>query len=57
MAKPISELLNYLAEQIQYLEEDISSVDMKEEPNVYWGVRSGLEVYKAVAKKIEEEYL
>lgn len=57
MAKPISELLDYLAEHIKYLEEDISSVDMKEEPSTYWYVFSGIEAYKAIAKKIEEEYL
>ena len=57
MSKPISELLGYITKQIEYLEEDISSIDMKEEPNTYWYVRSGIEVYQAVAQKIEEEYL
>lgn len=57
MTKTISELLDYIAEKIEYLEEDLAGVDMKEEPNVYWGVRSGIAVYKEVAKEIEENYL
>lgn len=57
MAKPISELLDDLAETIEYLEDDISRVNKEEEPNAYWYVLSGIEAYKAIAKKIEEEYL
>lgn len=57
MTKPISELLDYIAEQIEYLENEISDVDMKEEPSTYWYVSSGIGVYKSIAKKIEEEYL
>ena len=57
MTKPISELLDYLAEKIEYLENDISDVDRKEEPSTYWYVFSAIEVYKSIAKKIEEEYL
>ena len=57
MAKPISELLDYLAEKIEYLENDLSNVDINEEPSTYWYVFSGIRVYKSVAKKIEEEYL
>lgn len=57
MAKPISELLDDLAETIEYLEDDISRVDREEEPSTYWYVLSGIEAYKAIAKKIEEEYL
>ena len=57
MAKPISELLDHLAEHIEYLEDDISTVNKEEEPNTYWYVLSGIEAYKAIAKKIEEEYL
>ena len=57
MAKPISELLDDLAEKIEYLENDISDVDVNEEPSTYWYVFAGIRVYKSIAKTIEEEYL
>ena len=57
MTKPISELLDYLAEKIEYLENELSDVDIKEEPSTYWYVFSGIRVYKSVAKEVEENYL
>ena len=33
------------------------AVDLKEEPNTYWFVFSGIEAYKALVKKMDEEYL
>ena len=57
MTKPISELLGYIAEKIEYLETDLSNLDHDEEASTYWYVFSGIQVYKAIAKKIEEEYL
>jgi len=57
MTKPISELLDYLAEKIEYLENEISDVDIEEEPSTYWYVFSGIRVYKSIAKEVEENYL
>ena len=57
MTKPISELLGYLAEKIEYLENDLSNLHEDEEESTYWYVFSGIRVYKSIAKKIEEEYL
>ena len=57
MTKPISELLGYIAERIEYLETDLSNLDTDEEPSTYWYVFAAIRVYKSIAKKIEEEYL
>ena len=57
MTKPISELLDYLAEKIEYLENDLSNLHHDEEESTYWYVFSAIRVYKSVAKEVEENYL
>ena len=57
MNKTFGELLDYIAERLEYLEADLADVDVADEPNTYWYVYSAIEVYKSLAKKIEDEDL
>ena len=57
MNKTFGELLDYIAERLEYLEADLADVDVADEPNTYWYVYSAIEVYKSLAKKIEDEYV
>jgi hypothetical protein len=56
MKKTNDELLDYIANHVEWLEEDISNVDREEMPNAYWYTSGAIVAYKDIYTKIKNEY-